>query len=51
MHENFAIAIFLRPFAFLVLAVCIFWPVKHLMRKHMKDSWLKRLLLREIGSK
>lgn len=51
MNENFAIAIFLRPFALLILAVCIFWPVKYLMRKYMRDTWLKRLLLREIGSK
>ncbi len=38
-------AILLKPFALLVLAVCVFMPVKYLIRRKMKDSKLKRLLL------
>ena len=44
-------AAFLRPFVLLILAVCIFWPVKAAMRRYMKDGKLKRLLLTEIGQK
>ena len=45
--EPFAIAAFIRPFVLLVLAVCVFWPVKALMRRYMKPSKLKDLLLKE----
>lgn len=46
-----AIAAFLQPFVLLVLSVCVFWPVKVLIRRRMKDGKLKRLLLRPIGKK
>lgn len=49
--EPWTIAVFLRPFALLILAVCVFWPVKYLMRRHMKDGRLKTLLLREFGTR
>ena len=51
MDQPFVLAIILKPFALLFLAVFVFLPVKYLMRKHMRDSRLKRLLLREIGLK
>ena len=47
---NSAIAAFLQPFALLFLAVFVFWPVKALVRRYMKDGKVKRLLLRPIGS-
>lgn len=44
-----AIAAFLQPFVLLVLSVCVFWPIKVMIRRYMKDGRLKRLLLRPIG--
>ena len=39
----------LSPFLLLILAVTILIPVRHFLRKRMKDGWLKRLLLVRIS--
>lgn len=38
----------LAPF-FLVLCLLIAWPIKTLIRRHMPNGWLKRLLLTRVG--
>lgn len=47
--EPFILAILIKPFILLILAVCVFWPMKAAIRRYMKDSKLKRLLLKDIG--
>lgn len=39
----------LSPFGLLLLAVTILIPVRHFLRKRMKDGWLKRVLLIRIS--
>lgn len=46
---DFAIAIFIRPFVFLVVTLTILLPAKYLTGRYMKEGPLKRLLLSRIG--
>jgi hypothetical protein len=46
---TFVWAIVLKPFALLVLSVCVLIPARLAVQRRMKDGKLKRLLLRRIG--
>ena len=46
--DSWAIAILVKPFAFLAVWVVFCYPVLRVVRK-MKDGRLKRFLLRPIG--
>jgi len=43
--EPWVLALLLKPFVLLVLAVCILIPVRVLLSRKMKDGKLKRFLL------
>ena len=43
--DAWALALFLKPFVFLLLAVLVLIPVRLLLQRSMKDGKLKRFLL------
>lgn len=47
--EPWAIALFLKPFAYLAVFVALIWPVTWAVRRYMPDGKIKRLLLRRWG--
>lgn len=49
MGSTIAWAAFLRPFAMLIVAVCLVWPVEALVRRYMKPGKLKDALLKKRG--
>lgn len=48
--SEFAWGLVLQPFLLLALSVVVLIPARLAIQRHMKDSKLKRILLREIGS-
>lgn len=48
---SFAIAMFIRPFVYLAVAVLICLPARLAVQRWMPDGKWKRLLLRPIGGK
>lgn len=47
--SEWAIALFLKPFIFLVLFVVVLYPARRAVEKYMKDGKVKRLLLRRLS--
>jgi uncharacterized protein YneF (UPF0154 family) len=46
--EPWAIALFVKPLALLVLFVLVLYPARRAVQRYMKDGPLKRLLLRRV---
>lgn len=46
---TFALANFLKPFIMFVLSICVLYPARMAVIRHMKDGRLKRVLLFRVG--
>ena len=46
--EPWQIALIIKPFAIVLIIWLFLAPIRRLFQKHMKDSKLKRLLLRRL---
>ena len=46
---TFALANFLKPFFMFVLSVCVLYPARMAVIRHMKEGRLKRFLLFRVG--